>query len=84
VRVDLDQRKVPVREADLVQSFLDLFDGTERLARVGLFVVAVLDDQRSGRRAANVIDSFVRRLEDCFALVRDLSWAVHQETVVGA
>ena len=48
VRVDLGQRKVPEREAHtLAQSSLDPFDLPKRPARVGAFVVAVLDDQRA-------------------------------------
>jgi hypothetical protein len=62
--MDPGQRKVPECDADaLGQLRLDALDRAVRLTRVGAFVIAVLDDQRCGRRTANVIDRFVELLE---------------------
>ena len=64
VRVDLGEREVPEGEANApVELSLDPFDRAKRLPRVGAFVVAVLDDETSGRRAADVIDLLVERLQ---------------------
>jgi hypothetical protein len=63
VRVDLGQRKVPESEAEPPdQALLDPFDLSKRLTRVRAFVTAVLHDQAAGRRAADLIDRFVKRL----------------------
>src|SRR5438105_4941726 len=70
VRVDLCQGKVPEGEADAPrQLFLDAFDLAKRLARVRTLIVAVLDDQRSGRRPAQVIDGLVKWLHHLPALM---------------
>ena len=61
VGMDLDQREVPEREADATGSLpLDLLDLAVCLPRVGAFVVAVLDDQGSSRRATDVIGGVER------------------------
>ena len=63
VRVDLDQREMAEREAQVtVQPALDEPDLLERQPRVRALVVAVLDDQATGRRAADVVDRTVQRL----------------------
>ena len=55
--------KVPEREAHAVLELsLDPFDRPKRLARIRALVVAVLDEDASGRRTADVIDGF---LEGC-------------------
>ena len=51
------------------QLFLDAFDLAKRLARVRTLIVAVLDDQRSGRRPAQVIDGLVKWLHHLPALM---------------
>ena len=57
VRVDLGQREVAEREADVARQLsLDLLDRAERLPRVGALVVAVLEDDRRVRGATHVID----------------------------
>ena len=57
VRVDVCQREVPEGEANAtVELSFDPFDRAKRLPRVGAFVVAVLDEDTSGRGAADVID----------------------------
>src|SRR2546428_5261438 len=62
--MDLSQRIVPEREADLiVESRLNTLDRAKCLARVGTLVVAVLDDQAAGLRAANVVDGVVQWLD---------------------
>jgi hypothetical protein len=64
VRMDLRQRKVAEREADpAVQLSLDALDLSKRSARVRALVVAVLEDEPPGGRAADVIDLVVERLE---------------------
>jgi len=53
---------MPEREADtVIQALLDAFDLPERLPGVRAFVVAVLEDEPTGGRAANVIDLLVER-----------------------
>jgi hypothetical protein len=44
------------------QSLLDALDLAKCLPRIRAFVVAVLDDERSGRRTADVIDRLVKGL----------------------
>jgi hypothetical protein len=52
VRVDLFQREMPEGEPNPIAEFaLDPFDRAKRLPRVGAFVVAVFDDETSGRWA---------------------------------
>jgi hypothetical protein len=63
VRMDVAQRKVAEREADAIESCLDALDLAKRPARVGTLVVAVLEDEATGRRASEVIDSLVERLD---------------------
>jgi alkanesulfonate monooxygenase SsuD/methylene tetrahydromethanopterin reductase-like flavin-dependent oxidoreductase (luciferase family) len=64
VRMDLGQREVTEREANPVaQLSLDALDLAKRLARIRAFVVAVLDDQTSGRAATNMVDGWVYRLQ---------------------
>jgi hypothetical protein len=64
VRMDLGQWKVPERKADPGAELpLDALDRAVRPARVRTLVVAVLDDQRCCRRAANVIQCLFQRLD---------------------
>src|SRR6185436_14960043 len=60
--VDLRERKMPESEADIAHSLLDVFDLSKRSPRIRAFVIAVLDDQTTRRRAADVIDLVVERL----------------------
>jgi hypothetical protein len=63
VRVDPGQREMPEGEVDTVRLFcLDASDRPVRLARIRAFVIAVLDDQTTSGRSANVIDALVHRL----------------------
>jgi deazaflavin-dependent oxidoreductase (nitroreductase family) len=63
VRVDIAQGEVPEGKADAFPELhLDPFDLAKGLARKRALVVAVLDDQTSGRTAADVVDSVVQRL----------------------
>src|SRR5689334_17735677 len=58
------QRKVAKAEANPPgQPTLDPLDRAERRARVGALVVAVLEDQPSRGRTANMINGRVQRLE---------------------
>jgi hypothetical protein len=60
VRVDVSQWKVPEREPHVpAQLAFDLLDRMERLTRVWALVVAILDDQVTCGRAADVIDFLV-------------------------
>jgi hypothetical protein len=64
VRVDLRERKVPEGEADLPgELLLDALDLPKRLSRIRAFVVAVLEDEASGRRAANMVDPLLERFQ---------------------
>ena len=64
VRMDLGEREMPEREPDVPAQFgLHPFDGPERLPRVWAFVVAVLNDQGARRRAPDVVDRLVQRLQ---------------------
>src|SRR6478609_711083 len=58
VRMDIRERKVPEAEPNVsTAKRFDTLDLTERPARVRALVVAVLDDQRSGGRAAHMVDA---------------------------
>jgi hypothetical protein len=71
VRVDAGQREMPEREPQVPgELLLDLLDRVERLPRVRALVVAVLDDQRPGGRAADVIDVLIQRRQGELAVVR--------------
>jgi hypothetical protein len=71
VCVDVGQRKVPKGEADTpAHSLLDAFDLPEPLPRVRALVIAVLDDETTGRRTAEVIDHVVKRLQGRPTLLR--------------
>jgi len=49
---------LPEGEADIGARFLlDALDRSKRLPREGAFVVAVLEDQTSRRRAADMVDN---------------------------
>jgi hypothetical protein len=71
VRVDAGQREVPEREphgpAELA---FDLLDRPVGLPGVRALVVAVLDDQAGGRRAADVIDVLIQRRQGQLAVLR--------------
>ena len=67
VRVDVRQREVAEREADLVTELrLDALDLPERAPGVRALVVAALDDQAPLRPAADVIDGRVKLLHGLF------------------
>jgi hypothetical protein len=62
VRMDFREREVPEREThSTVHLLLDALDLANRLPRIGAFVVAVLENETTGRRAADMIDSVVER-----------------------
>jgi hypothetical protein len=68
--VDLDERKVAEGEVDAVaRLLLDLLDRSERLPRVGTFVVAVFEDHRAARRTADVIEVSVQGVDGPPALL---------------
>jgi hypothetical protein len=72
VRVDAGQRKVPVREPQVpAQLLAGLLDRVERLPRVRALVIAVLEDQAAGGRAADVIGVLVQRRQGQLAVARD-------------
>ena len=57
VRMKLDEREVPEGETNAPAQFLlDVFDRPKRLPGVRALVVAVLENQTSDRRPANVVD----------------------------
>src|SRR5207302_10622125 len=61
VRMDLDEREVPEGETNAPAQFLlDVFDRPRRLPGVEALVVAVLENQTSGRRPAGVVDLLVQ------------------------
>ena len=65
MRMDRRQRKVPEGEADAaVELPLDTLDLAIGHARVGAFVVAVLENETTGLRAANVVDGCVEGLQN--------------------
>src|SRR5207237_1453960 len=71
VRVDAGQREVPEREPHVpAQLAFDLLDRVERLPRIRALVIAVLEDQRAGGRAADVIDCLVQRRQGQLAVAR--------------
>jgi hypothetical protein len=71
VRVDAGQRKMPEREPQVPAKLaFDLLDRVEGLPRVWTLLIAVLDDQAAGGRAANVIDLLVQRRQGQLAVVR--------------
>jgi hypothetical protein len=71
VRVDAGQREVPEREphgpAELA---FDLLDRVEGLPRVRALVIAVLEDQVAGGRAADMIDLLIQRRQGQLAVLR--------------
>ncbi len=71
VRVDVSQREIPEREPHVPLKLLFyLVDRVERLPRVRALVIAVLDDQAAGGRAADVIDLLIQRRQGELAVVR--------------
>jgi hypothetical protein len=59
--MDAGQREVPEREPHVpAELAFDLLDRVERLPRVRALVVAVLEDQAAGGRAADVIGFLVQ------------------------
>ena len=61
VRMDLDEGEVPEGETNAPAQFLlDVFDRPKRLPRVWALVVAVLENETSGRRPAGVVDLLVQ------------------------
>jgi hypothetical protein len=62
VRMDLRQREVAEREAHAIPDVgLDALDFPERAARVRTLVVAILDDQPTGRPTPDMVDRGVER-----------------------
>jgi hypothetical protein len=71
VRVDAGQRKMPEREPDgPAELAFDLLDRTERLPGVRALVIAVLDDQTAGGRAADMVGVLVQRRQDQLPVLR--------------
>jgi hypothetical protein len=72
VRVDLHEREVPERETDSTAHFLlDALDRPKGLSREGTFVVAVLEDDMTRRRAPDTVENVVERLDAAPTLLRD-------------
>ena len=70
--MDAGQREMPEREPHVPPKLLFyLLDHMERLPRVRALVIAVLDDQAAGGRAADVIDLLVQRRWASFAVLLD-------------
>jgi hypothetical protein len=62
---------MPEREPHVPSKLLFyLLDRVERLPRVRALVIAVLDDQAAGGRAADVIDLLIQRRQGELAVVR--------------
>src|SRR5690242_21615119 len=71
VRVDAGQRKMAEREPHVPAELLfDSLDGMKGLPRVRALVVAVLNNQAAGGRAADVIDLLIQRRQGQLAVVR--------------
>jgi hypothetical protein len=71
VRVDAGQREMPEREPyGPAKLAFDLLDRVEGLPRVRALVIAVLDDQVAGGRAANMIDLLIQRRQGQLAVRR--------------
>jgi hypothetical protein len=71
MRVDAGQREMPEREPHVpAELAFGLLDRVERLTRVPALVIAVLDDQVAGGRAADVIDVLVERRQGQLTVVR--------------
>ena len=70
-RMNLRQRKVPEGEAHaLAQLTLHALDFPERVSGVRALIVAVLDDETTGRRAAHVVHPAVKRHHACVGPIR--------------
>jgi len=71
VRVDLSQREIPEGEPDApAQFFLKTFDFPVRVPGIRAFVIAVLQDEAAGCRAADMINVVVQRRQARSAPVR--------------
>src|SRR5262249_35539542 len=71
VRVDAGQREMPEREPHVPAELLfDLLDRVEGLPRVRALVVAVLEDQAAGGRAADGGDVLVQRRPGQLGVIR--------------
>src|SRR6185312_810897 len=71
MRVDAGQRKMAEREPHVPAELLfDSLDRVEGLPRVRALVIAVLDNQVAGGRAADVIDLLIQRRYGQLAVVR--------------
>jgi len=71
VRVNAGQRKMPEREPHVpAELAFDLLDRVERLPRVRALIIAVLDNQAAGGRAANMIDLLIQRRQGQLAVLR--------------
>jgi hypothetical protein len=59
--MDLDDWEVPEGETNAPAQFLfDVFDRPKRLPGIGTLIVAVLENETSGRRPAGVADLLVQ------------------------
>ena len=69
--VNAGQRKMAEREPHVPAELLfDSLDRVESLPRVRALVIAVLDNQMAGGRAADVIDLLIQRRQGQLAVVR--------------
>ena len=61
MRMDLNEREVPEGKTNAPAQFLlDIFDRPKRLLGVGALVVALLENESTGRRPARVVDPVVQ------------------------
>jgi hypothetical protein len=71
VRVDAGQREMPEREPHVPAELLsESLDHVEGLPRVRALVIAVVDDQMTGGRAAHVIDLLIQRRQGQLTVAR--------------
>ena len=69
--MNLGQREMPEREPHVPAKLtFDLLDRVEGLPRVRALVIAVLDDQAAGGRAADMIDLLIQRRQGQLAVLR--------------
>ena len=71
VRLDAGQREVPEREPQVpAELVFGLLDRAERLPGVRALVVAVLEDQVAGGRAADMVDVLLQRRQGQLPVAR--------------
>ena len=80
VRLDAGQREVPEREPQVPAELVSgLLDRAGRLPGVRALVVAVLEDQVAGGRAADMVDVLLQRRQCQLPVARrgvDSPWAI--------